>query len=243
MEKIVQRVGRSLSNTPLHRPAVAVYNGVAWITENSPLTDILNYWYIGRRGPLVQVKASDVNFDPFLIRLESAGKLQRQRARGVYEPHVMSFLDNELTSESVFWELGAAWGYFSIAAATRVTQVCSFEMVAERVRYLEEAIEANELDNIVTIDEKLGSDTDFTKYPKPDVVLVDIEGWEFPVLSTALEQYPDVPTWIVEVHSELKGIETADPVGEIERLFENKGYDTSALNAWSENNIHLVARK
>jgi tRNA G37 N-methylase Trm5 len=143
----------------------------------------------------------------------------------------------------VFWELGAAWGYFSITAATRVAQVCSFEMMAERVGYLEEAIEANELDNVIIVDDKLEADTDFTEYPDPDVVLVDIEGWEYPVLSTILEQCSDVSTWVVEVHSELRGIETADPVGEIEQIFNKKDYNTSTLNPWSENNVHIVARK
>lgn len=243
MKNIVQRVGHLIHGTPLYSVAVAIYSNLEKIFEYTNIERVLDYWYIGRKGQLVQVAPNDTSFQPYLLRLEPAGKLQRRRARGVYESHVMSFLDEELTSDSVFWEIGAAWGYFSVAAATRVKEVYSFEMDADRVKYLEESIAANELDNITTVNDKLGSETDFTEYSAPDLVLIDIEGWEYTVLSAALEQCPDVSTWVVEVHSNLIDVEADDSVEKIEELFGNYGYETSTLNEWSNNNNHVVARK
>lgn len=243
MKNIVQRVGNLIHGTPLYPVAVAIYSNIEEIFEHTNIERVLDYWYIGRKGPLVQVAPNGYEFQPYLLRLEPAGKLQRRRARGVYESHVMSFLDEELTSDSVFWEIGAAWGYFSVAAATRVKRVYSFEMNANRVNHLEESIAANELTNITTVNDKLGSETDFTEYPAPDVVIIDIEGWEYTVLSAALEQCPDVSTWVVEVHSNLINVETDDSVNKIEELFENYEYETSTLNEWSNKNNHVVARQ
>jgi tRNA G37 N-methylase Trm5 len=155
----------------------------------------------------------------------------------------MSYLDNTLTAESVFWEFGAAWGYFSLSAATRVRQVCSFEMMDIRVECLQTSAEANGFDNITVIDDKLDDETEFTKYPYPDTVLVDIEGWEYVVLSSALEQLPDVSSWIVEVHSSMEGVEFDDPIKEMETLFETAGYTTDVLNEWSDKNVHIAAEK
>lgn len=240
---LIQRVSRSLSETPLYRPAISIYNIFNKIVYDSPITDILNYHYITQHGSLVTVKCNNSNFQPFLIRLEPTGKLQIQRARGIYEPHVLSYLDENLNSESVFWEIGAAWGYFSLAAATRVSKVYSFEMMTERTEYIEESINANNFNNISVTNNKIDSQTDFTTYPHPDTVLVDIEGWEYVVLSNALEQLTDVSTWIVEVHSDLEGTNTDKPIKKIRTLFESASYTTTELNGWSEKNIHLVAKK
>lgn len=240
---LIQRAGRFLSGTPLYRPATAVYDAFQAVADRPPVSTLLDYYYIGRHGPLVRVEPNGASFEPYLVRLESGGKLQRQRARGVYEPHVMAFLEENITPESVFWELGAAWGYFSLAAASRVEQVCSFEMMEERAGYIRKAADANGFDNVTVVDERLDAETDFTAYPRPDTVLVDIEGWEYVVLSTALEQLPDVPTWIVEVHSEVRGIEAEDTVDEMEALFADAGYTTRRLNEWSEKNAHIVAER
>lgn len=238
----IQRMGRILSNTPLYRPVSVMYKGLETIVERSPISDLLNFYYIGGES-LVQVTPKNTEFDPFLIRLEPSGKLQRQRARGIYEPHVMSYLNNKLTDESIFWEFGAAWGYFSLAAATRVRHVCSFEMMDDRVEYLQTSVKANEFDNVTIIDNKLDSETEFTQYPHPDVLLIDIEGWEYVVLSSALEELSDVSTWVVEVHSNMVDVKIEDPVKEIQTLFQTAGYTTNVLNEWSDNNIHIVAEK
>lgn len=162
---------------------------------------------------------------------------------GVYESHVMSFLDSNLGSDSVFWEFGAAWGYFSLAAATRVNEVCSFEIREERVEKLQRSLRANDFHNVTVVEGKLDYSTSFGDYPRPDTVLVDVEGWEDVVLQNALEQLPDVPTWIVEVHSELIDNDTEVPRRAIGDLLEDRGYLVEELNEWSEHNIHLLARK
>jgi precorrin-6B methylase 2 len=210
--------------------------------DRYPVSTLLDYYFIRRHGAMVKVTPRNTDFSPFLIRLERNGKLQRKRARGVYESHVMSFLDENLEPDSVFFEFGAAWGYFSLAAATRVNEVYSFEMVEERVGNLEASARANNFDNIYVVQEKIRDNTSFKDYPRPDTVLVDIEGWEYIVLRNALEKLT-ASTWIVEVHSKLIGTDTDEPERAIRAIFEDRGYSVSNLNEWSENNSHLLARR
>jgi precorrin-6B methylase 2 len=219
-----------------------LYDTLGSAVNRTPVSALLDYYFIRRHGAVVTVKLANTDFSPYLIRLEPKGKLQRQRARGVYESHVMEFLDSNLGSDSVFWEFGAAWGYFSLAAATRVNEVYSFEMMDERVEHLETAVRANYFHNVSVVQGMLDDETSFGDYPRPDTVLVDVEGWEYVVLQNALEQLPDVPTWIVEVHSELIDNDTEEPIRAIGDLLEDRGYFVEELNQWSENNIHLLAR-
>lgn len=61
--------------------------------------------------------------------------------------------------------------------------------------------------------------------PDATVVKLDIEGAEFAVLPSALEELEDVHTWLVEIHPD--GAHEPD---EILRLFRAKGYQLGWLN-------------
>ena len=116
-------------------------------------------------------------------------------------------------------------------------------MVEERVGNLEASARANNFDNISVVQERIRDNTSFKDYPRPDTVLVDIEGWEYIVLRNALEKLTSVSTWIIKVHSELIDTDADEPERAIRAIFEDRGYSVSNLNEWSENNSHLFTRR
>ena len=189
----------------------------------------------------IYFSVENTSFAPFSLWLGNGGRLQRRRARGTYEPHVMEFLDDHVDSDTVFWEIGAAWGYFSIAVASVATAVVAFEREEERAAKIEASMEVNGLQNVISKSEKVDGTSEFTSYPEPNICLVDIEGWEYSFLERFLPSHSRDMTWIVEIHDDLIGVEGGDSVSLVAGLFESNGYETEALNPYTSHNPHYVA--
>jgi FkbM family methyltransferase len=64
---------------------------------------------------------------------------------GAYEPLVVAALTPHLTTDAVFWDLGAHVGYFSLLAARRGVTVVAVEPLPRNVHYVRGHFELNDL--------------------------------------------------------------------------------------------------
>lgn len=238
---MIRTLAGFVAGTKLHAPLERVLNVVRNVSE--PTLGKFAEWYlISRHGKFTPVSPRGVAFPPFDLRLEGGNRLQRRRARGVYEPHVMDFLAETIDEETVFWEVGAGWGYFSNAVASIADTVIAFEMRNERAIMIETSAIRNGHDNIHVVPGRIDRGVDVSRHPLPNVCLVDIEGWEFVFLNSFLSDHSASTTWIVEVHDEVVDCPTGDSVRAIRGLFEDHGYVTELLNPYTSHNPHVVAR-
>ncbi|HKE88055.1 MAG TPA: FkbM family methyltransferase [Vicinamibacterales bacterium] len=87
-------------------------------------------------GRQFRVPASDVSLVPHLLKDRC------------WEPHVMAYLTSELQAASVFMDVGANIGYFTVLCAPLVSRVVAFEPVARTAGYCEANIALNGLTNV-----------------------------------------------------------------------------------------------
>ena len=90
---------------------------------------------------------------------------------GTYERFKISRLVKMLRPDSVFFDLGANAGYYSVVAAPRCSQVYAFEPLPESLGYLRRHIALNHLENCTAIEAAVGDfdgpvhfSKSFTKY-------------------------------------------------------------------------------
>lgn len=62
------------------------------------------------------------------------------------------------------------------------------------------------------------------RYGLPDVVFVDVEGYELNVLAGAESTFESLPDWFIEVHANVGLEEQGGTVAEVVREFERRGY-------------------
>lgn len=133
-----------------------------------------------------------------------------RRAPATYEPHVVECLTDLLNDETVFYDVGSYFGYFTkvaLMAGTPQNQVHAFEADSFRTFVLERSCGNTAIHvNQVLIDQREGDgkmtiDSYAKRHTPPDVVKLDIEGMELRALrgskTTIRERRP---TMIVEVH-------------------------------------------
>jgi hypothetical protein len=235
---LVRRIGDLLRGTPAHTPVSAAYGVIEPYVES--INDRLAGEQYGKEGWY----RVETRGESFWIYLTGTGELFRNRIRGAYEPEVHDRLEAELSAAETFWEVGAAWGYFSCYAAQRCESVTAFEMQSELAGYIEDSAERNGLDNITVVEGAVGDDVDLTAFDPPDIALVDIEGWEYEMFA----QYPELldgsTTWIIEIHEDSSytvGEPTIDPAGVL-KMLENAGYVIEEVDSRMDTNYHILAR-
>lgn len=164
--------------------------------------------------------------------------------KGELEPEVMSTLSSHIDEDSVFWEVGAAWGYFSMAMATVAKDVVAFEVMPERTEKIRMSANKNGFDHIQVVEGTVGEDVKLDSYTKPDLVLIDIEGCEYEALRDATKLIEYRPIMVIEIHenpSSAPGDPEINPDGLFE-LLEDAGYNISRIQARDETNYHVVAK-
>lgn len=162
---------------------------------------------------------------------------------GTYEHPVMKALSDRLSADTVFWEIGAQWGYFSVAMAGTAERVLAFERDSDSVVLLRRNRDINDFDNFDIHEGEVGTDVHLDEFESPDLVLMDIEGWELTTLRNAEKTLAAKPTWVIEIHEpSMLGPDTPpnDP-GEIRSILETNGYTVSKLNPRSSENYHIIA--
>lgn len=181
----------------------------------------------------------------------------RHRILGEYETEVAEKLIQLWDEETNFWEVGAGWGYHSLSAASTVDKVVGFDPDTRRTDLLRKSCEENGFENISIVTDEVASLDDYVdEFGYPDLVLIDIDGWEYDVIPSSPRLLDHGCTWIVELHHDVDAPPAQDSVPEdIENLFEEHGYTVETirehyqLQNWrgkrggSLNTHHVLARR
>ncbi|WP_336361354.1 FkbM family methyltransferase [Haladaptatus sp. ZSTT2] len=208
----------------------------------SPILDIWTAKRLRTEG-YYQISPINPKIQEFQLWLPGNGAFQRKRMRGELEPEVLDLLVNHISPGDTVFDVGSAWGYFALAISTLDTDVYAFEIDEERVRHIEESAERSDLSVTATAG-AVGTEILLDEYPTPDVVKMDIEGWEYKALVTAPNLLRAKPTLIIELHSpdvSLAGSHSAE-ISEIYTLLEEYGYDITELDKRGDNNYHILAQ-
>lgn len=165
--------------------------------------------------------------------------------RGVYEVEILEEVVGRVTPNTTFWEVGARWGYFSLSAASVADDVRAFEALSGRADRVRKSVEANGYDNMSVTDGVVGEDVHLEEYPPADLITMDIEGYEYPVLQSELASLDHRPTWIVELHDftavDHKPEEVSHDPAKVEELFCSEGYELEYLSRRADRNYHILA--
>lgn len=116
--------------------------------------------------------------DPYGLWLPGRGSFQRRRIRGELEPDVMNSLVKRVNPGDTVFDVGAAWGYFSLALSSLGATVYAFELEEDRIELIEKSSLRSGLD-VTTVAGAVGDTVRLDNYPVPDVIKMDIEGWEY----------------------------------------------------------------
>lgn len=183
------------------------------------------------------------DIDAFSLRLPGRGRYQRRRIRGALDPDVMAALDAAVSPGDTVFDVGAAWGYFALAAAMMGGDVYAFEVESSRVDDIDRAADRNDV-SVTTVDGAVGAEVSVDDYPTPDVVKMDIEGWEYEVIKNASETVGARPTWIIELHHPDRALDSAPahPPEDVTGHLEAEGYDIERLDKRENVNYHIIAR-
>ena len=134
-------------------------------------------------------------------------------------------------------------GVFFYGGRRSFEQVYAFEQNGDNVQLINQSASVNGYSNLTTITGTVGETIQLSEHPVPDVVLMDIEGWELTALEQAKAVLQHDAVWIVEVHTPAMLGEDApdnDP-DEIRNLFEEFDYYVKKINEGRGDNYHLLA--
>jgi hypothetical protein len=150
----------------------------------------------------------------------------RHRIMGEYETEVVEKLVACWDEQTKFWEVGAGWGYHSLSAAHIVDQVVAFDPDTKRTDLLRRSCEENEFENISIVTDQVDSLDNYTDtFEYPDIILMDIDGWEYDVIPNSPGILEYGCTWIIELHHDVDVPPAQNSTPEqIENLFKEHGY-------------------
>jgi len=206
----------------------------------SPCLDIWTAKRFDTEG-FYTIKPSEA-IEPYELWLPGRGGFQRRRIRGELEPDVMDLLVERVNPGDTVFDVGAAWGYFSLALTSLGATVYAFEIKEERIRSIEKSSQRSGLD-VTTVAGAAGDTVRLDEYPVPDLIKMDIEGWEYQALLSGkefLEQ--NRPVLVIEYHSPEAAL-APDAVDKdtFYALLHDCGYEITELDKRSVNNFHIIA--
>ncbi|MCA1838919.1 MAG: FkbM family methyltransferase [Actinomycetota bacterium] len=145
---------------------------------------------------------------------------------GLYEKEVADWMQRAVKPDTIFYDLGAGYGYYAAAVGLRASmgKVYAFEFDPTQVPLLRQAIKANQLGKIIEVFELEVSDRtvegrsitldDFMADHSPlapTLVKLDVEGAEYRILQGASRMVTEhKPTFFIETHSEQVDDECAE---------------------------------
>ncbi|SDG38199.1 FkbM family methyltransferase [Halorientalis regularis] len=114
-----------------------------------------------------------------------------------------------------------------MAVADRVDHVRSFDPDQDRLSLLERSIDYNGYDNFTTYQTEVDSLDDYLDDGQPDIILMDIDGWEHEVITSSPDTIAAEPIWLIELHTDQPDVpdEKLNPHEVVEHL-QNHGYET-----------------
>lgn len=148
--------------------------------------------------------------------------MRRDKARMFYEPIEFPFFKELLVGRQVFFDVGANIGFYSyLAAAAGVKKIVAFEFMQEYASFTKRAFERNKIpgevinkgvgnpnqkamysDPLAGVSGELLSLDEFAKNHDtyPDIMKMDIEGFELDALRNAHEILLRKPTIDISIH-------------------------------------------
>ena len=146
----------------------------------------------------------------------------RDKARMFYEPIEFPFFNELLVDRQVFFDVGANIGFYSyLAAAGGVKKIVAFEFMKEYASFTQEAFQRNQIPGEV-INKGVGNPNQEAKYSDPlaivsgellsldefaknhdtypDIMKMDIEGFELDALKNAHEILLRKPALDISIH-------------------------------------------
>ncbi|WP_237561304.1 FkbM family methyltransferase [Halostella pelagica] len=168
---------------------------------------------------------------------ESAGPYRMRNTLGGYEPAFVAALADDLTHQSVYYDVGAGYGYNCVVAETvgvNSANIHGFE--ADHFRY---PILSRNLDDTsntvkafvdrVSDDKQLALDDYRPRSEPPDVITIDVEGGEYDVLLGAQQLLASYrPVLYVELHPEL--LPSDITVADLFEYLQSFGYELTATD-------------
>ena len=190
----------------------------------------------------------------------------RKHPRALHEPVLTKALLKSLSRNSVFVDVGANIGYFSVIAALRARAVFAIEPQEAMIARIHANVAANHLDNVTLIHAAAGSAPGFANIPKlgtpgtkvgesdnrvimlrlddyftgdwqPTHLKIDTEGFEHHVLLGAQKLLAARPTLFVEYH---RGMQDFGYSGEdMWDLLKDFGYKITVARHRARDTEHL----
>jgi len=183
--------------------------------------------------------------------------MRRDKARMFYEPIEFPFFKELLVGRQVFFDVGANIGFYSyLAAAGGVKKIVAFEFMKEYASFTKKAFQRNQIPGEV-VNKGVGNPNQEARYSDPlagvtgellsldefaknhdtypDILKMDIEGFELDALRNAHEILLRKPAVDISLHPaflEARG-QSADQVLE---LLASYGYRT----IWSGDNTYFM---
>jgi hypothetical protein len=192
-----------------------------------------------------KVEPFDEQLSPYYIYVPSLkSSYFQQNIQGQYEKSIISALANHIEPNTEFWNIGAGRGYHSLAFADKACRVVNFEARDKLVNQLERGIAKNNFDNCDVISGYVGKDVYLDEFSSPDVVLMDVEGWEYDILKSSPETIDAHPVWIIELHDKGKtdpNVDTPEMVEpeKVKNLLSKNGYSISPIGNTGK---HIIAQ-
>ncbi len=189
----------------------------------------------------------------------------RAHPKALHEPVLTRALLDSLTRDSVFLDIGANLGYFTVIAALRARAVVAIEPQEGLIGRIHANVAANHLDNVTLIHAAAGAAPGFARIPKfgtprskigesenhvlmirlddyftgdwqPTHIKIDTEGFEHHVLLGAEKLLATQPRLYVEYH---KGMEQFGFSGtEMWDLLKDHGYHITAARHRARDTEH-----
>jgi len=160
-------------------------------------------------------------------------QFKQQAQTGVYEPTLTYELYEIVSENSVFYDIGSYFGYYSqiaLCGGVKGQNIFSFEADSTRYKFLEQVHSG---DKVNTENAFVGaeSDTNMVKLdtfcstnPPPTVMKIDVEGDEFDVLEGGKKILQNhQPTLYVEMHPQVYP-QMGTSVEEIVQMLVSNGY-------------------
>lgn len=230
---MLRRLGRRLfKRTFLAPPLWRIYDGIR------------QRWKIGALRPQgwYTVTPSQAGIERFEMYSDGLGPGERAKIRGEYEPDVTQHLLSLVDESTVFWEVGGRYGYHTNCIAPLADRVVVFEADPDAVSKLQESVGRNGYGNVRVVEGTVGGDISLDSFPAPDVVLMDIEGWEQHVLESIEAPFQAGAAFIVELHE--NGVvdgRTSEKTAVVGR-FEEFGYTTETISTRHPGNYHIFSK-
>jgi FkbM family methyltransferase len=182
---------------------------------------------------------------------------KRDRGRMFYEPVEAPYFKELLIGRKTFFDVGANIGYYSyLAAAAGVKRIVAFEFMREYAKFTSEAFKLNHVPGEV-INRGVGKPGEETSYSDPlagvsgptlsldeyarennvypDIIKMDIEGYELDALRNAHEILVRKPVIDISIHSSFL-VGRGQSAEDVLNLLEKYGYRT----IWSGDDTYFM---